>query len=436
MATRQAKNSKPMTASSKGVICLVLLLALTVFVSCLSLTGMKLDAEGINILLPWVPVSTGNWPESLPLSRALGGGTYVEYTYTLPEDAADSVLQDATNTIRNRLQQLGEADAQVTVKDGAVRVELRKMDSSRLYSVRAMSTYAGKYEFADSEGNVVLTEKDIAHADVNLSYNNARTAYTVYLDFTVNQEGAKKLAESGASYLTITCDGDTVASSGTVSGNKISGYVGYNNTTAYNNAANFAFLINYGSVDVTLSQRDDGEVKGSMGTVLSAVLIVFAVLLVCALVYLVAAGKLTGLAAFLSVWCAVVMGLFFVATVVIPSSLMLNVGCLVAILLGVVLALYTAVTRTDAISKQITEGNTPKQASKLGFKMAAKNVWVAHGAVLALSLIMMIFDFSRSTGYCLASGVFASAVATLVMRLFQMCFIAISNKPSLFGKVK
>ena len=131
-----------------------------------------------------------------------------------------------------------------------------------------------------------------------------------------------------------------------------------------------------------------------------------------------------------------VLGLFLVATVVVPSSYMLNVGCLVAILLGIVLAIYAAVTRTDAISKQIGEGNTPKQATKLGFRMAAKNVWIVHGAALVLALIMMIFAFSRSTGYTLAAGVFASAVATLVMRAFQMCFTAISNKASLFGKVK
>ena len=72
----------------------------------------------------------------------------------------------------------------------------------------------------------------------------------------------------------------------------------------------------------------------------------------------------------------------------------------------------------------------------MGFRTVAKNVWIAHGAVLVVSLIMMIFSFSRSTGYTLAAFAFASAVATLVMRAFQLCFTAITNKASLFGKVK
>ena len=115
---------------------------------------------------------------------------------------------------------------------------------------------------------------------------------------------------------------------------------------------------------------------------------------------------------------------------------MLNVGCLVTLLLGVLLAVYAAVTRTDAIGKQIKEGSAPKSATKLGFRAAAKNVWLVHGCVLVVSLLLMIFSFSKSTGYVLASGVVASAMATVVMRAFQFCFTLISNKPSLFGKVK
>jgi len=125
-----------------------------------------------------------------------------------------------------------------------------------------------------------------------------------------------------------------------------------------------------------------------------------------------------------------------VATVVVPSSTMLNVGSLVAVLLGVLLSMYAAVTRTDAISKQIGEGSTPKQATKLGMKNAAKSVWIAHGAVVVIALILMIFAFSRSIGYALFAAALASALSTLVMRAFQLCFTAISNKPALFGKVK
>ena len=435
MATKNTKTRKPLTSGAKGLICLAVLAVITIFVSCLSITGMSLDAEGINVLLPWVPFSSANWPASLPLSRALGGGNYVEYTYTLAEDAAENTVNDSVKVIRERLVQMGESDADVSVKDGAVRIELREMDASRLASLRNMATMGGQFEFADTNSNVVLTEKDISKAEVKVNYNNARTSYTVSLVFSVNKDGQTKLAESNPSYLSVTCDGDSVSSYAIVSGDTITCSLGSNNT-AYNTGANLAFLANTGAVDMTLALRDSGTTAASMGSVQSVVLIVFALLLLCALVYMVITGKLTGIAGFLSVWCAVVLNLFFVATIVVPSVYMLNVGCLVAILLGVLVAMYAAVTRTDAISKQIGEGSAPKAASKLGFKAAAKNVWIAHGAVLAVALILMIFPFSKSTGYTLASGVVASAMTTVVMRAFQLCFTMITNKPSLFGKAK
>ncbi len=435
MATKNTKTRKPLTNAGKGCICLAILLILTVFVSCLSIAGMKLDAEGVNLLLPWVPVSSANWPESLPVNRSLGGGSYAEYTYTLPEDAPANALDDSVKTIRERLVQMGESDATVSVKDDAVRIELRKMDPSRLASLRSMATLGGQFEFSDTESNVILTEKEISKAEVRVNYNNTRTSYTVSLEFSLNKDGQAKVAESNPSYLSVTCDGDSVSSYAVVSGDKITCTLGSSNS-AYNTASNLAFLINYGTVDMTLSVRDSGDVASSSASVMSVVLIVFGLLLLCSLVYMVFTGKLTGVAGFLSVWGAVVLNLFFVATVVVPSVYMLNAGCLVAILLGVLVAMYTAVTRTDAIAKQISEGAAPKAASKQGFRAAAKNIWMIHGGVLAVSLILMIFPFSKSTGYTLASGVVGSAMTTVVMRAFQFCFTLISNKASLFGKVK
>ena len=436
MANKQSGTRKPLTSSAKGIICLALLLALTVFASYLSIAGLNLDSEGVNVLLPWVPVSSANWPKSLPLTKGLGGGTYAEYAYSLPEDASETVLQDSANTIRARLSSMGEDDAVVSVKEGLIRMELRSMDASRLASVRSMAVMGGQFEFKDSNENVVLTEKDFERANVRVNrLSSTSTSYTVSMEFKANKEGAEKLKALEGNYLSITVDGTTVSSYATVSGDTVTASMGTNDT-AYNNAYNFAFLMNYGAVDVTLNQRGVGSVKADTSVVTQVVLIVCAVLLLCALVYLLATGKLTGVSAFLAVWCALVMGLFFVATVVVPSVQCLNTGCLVAVLLGLLLAMFTSVNRTDAISKAIGEGSAPRQASRLGFKAAAKVVWLAHGAVAVVSLIMMIFAFSRSVGYTLFAMVLSSAIATVIMRAYQACFTAITNKPASFGKVK
>ena len=48
----------------------------------------------------------------------------------------------------------------------------------------------------------------------------------------------------------------------------------------------------------------------------------------------------------------------------------------------------------------------------------------------------MLIPGAKIFGYTLSAGVVASAVAAPLMRLFQVCFLAISQKPALFGKAK
>ncbi|MBR5111255.1 MAG: hypothetical protein IK099_13840 [Clostridia bacterium] len=430
MANKTASNRKPITSGTKGFICLIVLCAVLVFVSCISLFGMPLDSEGVNILLPWVPVNSANWPASLPLDRALGGGTYTDYSYTLPEGAN---VDDSVKTIRNRLVGLGESDAAVSLKGDEIRVELRKLSASQRMSQLSMATMQAHFEFTDSNGTVVLTEKDVANA--KYAAKSSGSTYTVSMDFNLTKEGAQKLKDANPSYLAVTCDGESVSSFASVSDGKVTASLGTGDS-AYRAAANYAFLVNNGAVDVTLTQSGTGDVPASFDIVRTVVMLLCAALLVCSLVYLVMIGKLTGVSAFIAVWCTLVLTMFFVAAVVVSSSYMINVGMLVAVLLGVLLSMYAAVTRTSAISKQIGEGSAPKQATKLGMKNAAKTVWIAHGAVMVIALLLMIFSFSRSIGYTLCVSVAASALSTLVMRAFQLCFTAITNKPALFGKVK
>ncbi len=433
MANKSASNRKPITSGAKGFICLIVLCAVLVFVSIISLTGMPLDSEGVNVLLPWVPVSSENWPASLPLDRTLGGGTYTDYSYSLPEGVSEDAVNASIETIKARLRGLGESDVAAALKGDAIRVELRKLSATQRASELGMATMQAHFEFTDTNGNVVLTEKDVKQA--KYAAKTSGSSYSVTLEFELTKEGAQKLKDADPSYLSVSCDGETVSTYATVGDGKVTAGLGLGDS-AYRAGANYAFLANNGAVDVTLTQSGTGDVPASAGIVLKVVVILCAALLVCALIYLVAIGKLTGVSAFIAVWCTVVLAMFFLATVVVPSSYMLSVGTLVAVLLGVLLSMYAAVTRTSAISKQIGEGSAPKQATKLGMKNAAKSVWIAHGAVMALALVLMIFSFSRNIGYALSAGVMASALSTLAMRAFQLCFTAITSKPALFGKVK
>ncbi|MBE5787882.1 MAG: hypothetical protein E7324_10170 [Clostridiales bacterium] len=182
----------------------------------------------------------------------------------------------------------------------------------------------------------------------------------------------------------------------------------------------------------SLMYTEAGEVSASGSGFLSAYLIACGLVLLAALVYVLMTGKLTGLSAALTAWSAVMLGFFFYATLVYKT---VNIGVLLMLAAGIMFAAYTAIIRTRAIAKAIHDGNTPKSAKKLGLRASGKSVWMAHGAGLALSLIMMIFPFSRVLGYALCCGVAGSAITAPLMRLFMDCFVAITANGKRFGKV-
>ena len=422
------KTRKPMSSKSKGLIGLVLLLALTVFVSCLAIGGMKLDKDGVNILLPWVPVTAENWPASLPRSRALGGGTYLEYTVE-GEDA-----ENAVTVLKNRLNERGINDSSVTLQDGAVRVELPELDETVLASVEKLLASNGKFEFRTEDGNVFMTGDDIKQANVGY----ADQYYTSFaLGLTTTGEGKQKLADATTEHadgsIAIYQDGAVLIDAGVGGQAFVTGQISVPLGMDMLDTLNVAIQMNNGSFEAKLTKSAEGALNENGGSGAQVWLIIAGVLLLAALVVLVIRGKLTGVAAFWAVWCAVMLLLFLFATIILSA---VTVGCVIAILLGIALAAYVSYIRVDAIAKAVLENGSAKQAVKLGFRTTMKQVWMVLGAVLVLSIILMIIPATKVMGYTLAAGVFSAAVALPLMHLFLYCFTAITGKVALYGANK
>lgn len=428
---KTAKNHKSMSARSKGFLALVVLLAITVFISFLSVSGIHYGEDGVMQLLPWVPVCSENWPEALPLSRSLGGGMYTVLNATVAEgENLEDELAASKKSVEARLAALGETDAKVTVEGNALRVELPAMDEEAMHSWIEFVSMPGKFELQNMSGVSVFSAP---FAKTSVGLNSANSGYEMTIEFS--KEDTQTLNEVVAAngvLFNAFCDGSVVANYVSVENGKVVMSVGQDLTTASNVAV---LCMNPVTVSLTHNHggEGEGEVAASAGAILSIVLIVCAALLVVGAVYLIAKGKLTGFSAIITVWCAVMLECFFYATLVRSTVTLAN---LLMLVVGLVLALYAAALRTKEISKLIGEGSTPKSANKLGLRTAAKKVWLAHGVLLVLSLIMMIFGFSKVVGYALCCGVVASAFVAPVMRLFQACFIAMTGKAANFGKVK
>lgn len=430
----KAKLHKSVSTKTKGLICLAVLLVITVGVSCLGMTGMKLDSEGVNILLPWIPVSAGNWPASMPLSRALGGGNYHEYSLTVAEgEDAAAAAEDVAKVIRERLHVIGEDDAAVTVTAGnAVRVETRPMDHEDLDSILNTAVASAQFTATLSDGTQLIDGHDVKNATVG--YNSTGTAIELTVNLT--KDGQEKLSAGlegqDAPLLTLTLDGDAITA--TASANAKANQIVASMSTSYVNvASNAAFFLNTGSIDYALTLADEGEIESSASGNLNIVLIVIGVLLAAGLVYMVAAGKLTGVAGIWAAWCGWVITLFFFTTIILKPF---TVSVAVGLLLGLAFILWAACVRTKKVSAQIAQGAAPRQAVKAACSESAKVVWIAHAAVAVIGMILMIFRATEPMGDCLAAAAVASACAVALMRLFLFVFGMISKKPAMYGKAK
>lgn len=422
------KFRKSMSSRSKGLIVLAILVAATLFVTWIAVCGMKLDKDGVKVLLPWVPTSSENWPQSLPLSRALGGGTYAEFTVEVPEGEGDITLEDASaqaeKVLRQRLSKLKLDDAKLTREGNVLRLELPELDDQSLNYVHYMAAKPGHLEAVNEQSEVIMTETDIRNITIESSATGS--SYTLLLE--VKAEVAEGLRDPDG--VTFLLDGESLAPTFTIKDNRVRLSLGSN----VNVLSNVMFLLENGAYDGTVTESGEGQLEVDPdATGLKVILIAAAVLLLCELIAAVAMGRLTGVAAFWAVFCAVLLNLFIYATVVLTT---LTAGVAIALIAGIVLACAVMNMRVAAISKAVSAGAMPKPAIKTACRATAKKVWLCQAAVLAVSIVLMLIPAVKPVGYTLASGVFACVCAVGLMRIFLSCFAALSNRPALFGKAK
>lgn len=420
------KFRKSISSQNKGWIALAILLAITVFVACLAVGGMKLDKDGVKVLLPWVPTSSENWPDSLPLSRTLGGGTYTDYTVTLPEDESGITLEEASaqaeKLLKTRISKLNLSDAKVSRNGSVLTLELPRISDAEMQFVDYMAVKPARLEVYDSKNEKIMDESGIK----KISYDNNGTSYLILVD--VKDEYTEAINDAdGISFL---MDGENVTETMIVQNSTIKLIMGSDS----NLFSNVAYLLENGSYQGNLEKTGEGELDASSSaTALKVILIAAAVLLLAELIAAVVMGRLTGVAAFWAVLCAVIINLFFYATVVLTN---MTVGVAVALIAGLVLVCAVLNMRVGAISKAVASGMAPKQAVKAASRASAKDVWLCQAAVLVISFILMLIPTTKPAGYTLASGVVACACGVGLMRVFLSCFTAISGKPALYCKAK
>ena len=427
---KSQKLRKPVSASAKALVTLAVLLAVTIFVSCLAVGGMHYGTDGIMQLLPWVPTSVENWPESLTPGISMGGGTYYEFTAqketTLPaaEEGAEATVEktDATadeltaaaNIARKRLNALGYTDTSVAVKDGKIRVELPNIET--VDTLAAMIAQTGRFTFTDPAGVQFMDGSVVTNASAGATTASATSQDVYYVvNLTMNDEGKKAFGDATAANiggsLNVYRDGQLLSSPGVseaITEGVVSLPLGLEGPATACAAAQFIS----GPYDVTLTLADSGAVSAQGNNKLSTFLWVSLALLVMIAVYALLRYRFSAITVAWSMWVYVLLSMFLYATVV-NARMSLSVVCV--LLAALVFQAWLLFVKFDGMARELRAGRMVKPAFKTGFSQANKKVWLAIGVAFVLSLIMMPFSFSSMLGNTLCGCVVAIAVNTWIV---------------------
>ncbi len=422
-----------MTAKGKMGITLAVLLVLTICVSVLSITGMKLDAEGIQVLLPWLPITAGNVPGSLTLGLDVGSGNAADLTYyQSSEEDAQKLASDTLEMLKARFAAM-DRDVKVTVsEDGKIRIAYPKyVNTSDSEDVSTAIQYAaynsGKIEFLDENGEKLMGNE--AFSSFRVQYytsqaasvtTTASSAYALFLNLTAD---AKKLLDENIDTISMTMDGQEIFAAGGAN-NYYSGSSIVLSLNSDSMARAYGAVITKGPLPVSVTALNadaNGEPAASAGT-LHAVLIVMWAVFVCASVLMIIKNRLAGLGGVWALWLFMVFFFFLIATVALPT---LNILNWIAVILAVACAAYVCLLQLKGMDEAIAAGRDARAAIRAGFHATVIKAWIIFGGELVLALLLMLIPATRQFGYILACGCVAGVAACIgLIRWFVPCVVA------------
>ena len=460
------QNRKPMTSRTKAVIAMCVMLALTLCVSWLSIAGTKLDAEGVNILLPWLPLTAGKVPASLTLGLDVGDGNAadVAMTYATPapteapaEDAAEDAVEDAADEAADAAEEVEETVVEYTAEFKADLEKAKTILEKRLNAMGRMAqiTVTGdntlqvaypKYVNVNGEdvssaiisavgsaGSASLTVGDTTlsgteafkgyHVQYYTSTNNTG-AYALFLHLT---NEAKELVLSAKDRAAFALDGEEIIAAG-----NMENYYNESNASIVLSLNSDAMANAYGAVitsgalplSITSAKANAEGVTGNR-SILRVVLIIMWALVLLAAVYMIIRNRMVGLAATWSLWLYMVFFFFLVATVVLPVLTVLN---WFAVILTVLFAVYVLTLILREMDSAIVSGKDARGAVRTGFQTSVKQTWMAVGCELVLGLLLMILPVTRQFGYILAAGSVVNALCCIgLIRWFAPCLTIVGN---------
>lgn len=383
--------------------------------------------------------------DSINLGLDLEGGVYVvlEAKTDATGDELARKMQEAKSIIDQRVNGLGVTEPNIVIEgDNRIRVELPGLKNTQ--EALDMIGKTAELQFVDSEGNVVVTGKNVKNSEPMYQEDQLTGQKIAVVSLEFDSEGAKLFKEATERAMSkpegperviqIMLDGNEISAPG-VSSVVTDGKASIEGGFTIESATELAMLIKAGALPVEMEEVAASVIGPTLGlesldkSVYAATIGIILIFVFMLLFY-----RIPGLVADIALTIYILIVLFIMvslkATLTLPgvAGLILSIG----------MAVDANVVIFERVKEEIRAGKSLRSSVDSGFKRALSTVLDANVTTLIAGIVLFSFGTGPIKGFAvtLIIGIVASMItAVFVTRLLLKLFIGINitKNTKLFG---
>ena len=373
--------------------------------------------------------------KNIKLGLDLNGGVSITYQ-TVDENPTKEQMSDTVYKLQLKAQ--GYSDEAQVYQEGKNRINIDIPGATDANAILEELGEPGTLEFADKNGNVLLTGDDVKTATAGMTNENNKKEYVIELNFT--EAGAKKFAEATKNNvgkrIFIIYNNDVI-SSPNVKEAINGGQASISPIESYEEANNIASTIRIGALPVKLTELRSNVIGATLGveaisTSLKAAAIGIALVILFMLFVYRLPGLASSIALVLYVGLEIVLLQAFEVTLTLPG--------IAGVILSIGMAVDANVIIFTRIKEELGNGKATDKAIKAGFEKALSAILDGNITTLIAAAVLYLRGTGtvRSFATTLAIGIVVSLITALfVTRALLNAFYEFgAENPKLYGVKK
>ena len=369
---------------------------------------------------------------NIKLGLDLNGGVSITYQ-TVDENPTAEQMSDTVYKLQMKAQSYSD-EAQV-YKEGDNRINIDIPGATDANAILEELGEPGTLEFADENGNVLLTGDDVKTASAGMTNQNNNKEYVIELVF--NEAGAKKFEEATKNNVgkrIYIIYNNEVISSPNVKEAISGGQASISPIESYDEANKIASTIRIGALPVKLTELRSNVIGATLGveaiasSLKAAAIGIALVILFMLLVYRLP-GLASSIALVLYVGLEMVLLQAFEVTLTLPG--------IAGVILSIGMAVDANVIIFTRIKEELGQGNSVEKSIKAGFEKALSAILDGNITTLIAAAVLYLRGSGtvKSFASTLAIGIVVSLITALfVTRALLYAFLSMgAENPALYG---